>query len=111
MPQHPFEDEEESLTARIDHACLFKDREQLRRSLDGGIRRSHSHLQDLDRVLRGFERRLRCQGHLLGDGKDRPFHRADNALIGGIARLAKAPDQSRSVQNLFTMHAAGKATP
>ena len=50
-------------------------------------------------------------GHAAGDGQDRPLHRADDAFVGCIARLGKAPDQRLGIQPIPAVDAAREAAP
>ena len=64
MPQHPFENKEQTFATRINHTRLFEDWEQLRRIFDCLIRGFDCHFEDLYRILRGPRKLLLLRGQL-----------------------------------------------
>ncbi len=108
--RHPLEDHQQALSARIDHACLFENRQQLGGLVQRFLCRRNHYPPDLSGGNLVGEHLPRRNSRQTGNRENRPFGRLHYRLISCLHALFESRHEMLRIRLFLIFQPAGKST-
>ncbi len=113
QPQHPLQDIEQPLPARVHNARLLQHGQQVGRARQRVSAGGHHNFQQLGEVNHAvlIHSAHRGGGGLARDGEDRAFYRRRNGAVGGVNRVRDRVRKHQRVEHFTAAQRLGEAMP